>query len=270
MRPEASIQNARVKALKEIKATQGILGLINLAARVKLPLQIAESLPQLELDEEEFSFLVRHLAFEGEAKLLATSVTALAFATFGLSWVKHIERIRCESNLSAEEVARLLNLENVKHSWDIVTSFGTDVDDAYWRQKRAFGFRGTSEEMEYSVSRYLSCGRTLAAIEATHKFLSDVTTSTIIIILEATITEINASTDGASAMITHYVEHLFTELHTRTDISREELARMEFAYLPLLIKRNKPLTLHKMLVESPEFLFLPSVQCSNRLMVKRQ
>lgn len=253
--PEASIQNARVKALKEIKATQGILGLINLAARVKLPLQIAESLPQLELDEEEFSFLVRHLlTFEGEAKLLATSVTAQAFATFGLSWVKHIERIRCESNLSAEEVARLfLNLENVKHSWDIVASFGTDVDDAYWRQKRAFGFRGTSEEMEYSVSRYLSCGRTLAAIEATHKFLSDVTTSTIIIILEAAITEINASAGGASAMITHYVEHLFTELHTRTDITREELARMEFAYLPLLIKRNKPLTLHKMLVESPEF-----------------
>ncbi|WP_421287854.1 hypothetical protein [Aeromonas veronii] len=253
--PIATIQSARVDALRELKATQGVLGLTNLAARVKQPFQIIEPLSKLEFGEEEYlSFVRRLLALDGEARALATAVVAQAFATFGPSWIRRIEHLRGEIDLSAVEFAELfLSLPNQRQSWDVVASFGADVDDAYWRQKRAFGFRGTFEEMEYAVDRYRACGRTLAAIEATHQLLGNVASSTILGLLEAAITVINTDVSSSGGMLTYYVEHMFEELNKRPDVAREELARMEFAYLPLLIKRNKRLTLHKMLVESPEF-----------------
>lgn len=251
----AAIQAARLEALREVMIAQGVPGLTKLAARVKLPLQMAESLAKLALGEEDTSSLVRQLLeLNGEAKYLATVVVAQAFASFGPSWMNHVDRLRAELDLAADETARLfLALDDGKPTWDMVASFGADVDDAYWRQKSAFGFRGTPEEMEYAVSRYRACGRTLAAIEATHRRLQDVASATMLKLLEAAIPEINAITGGGRAMLEYYVEHLFEELGMRPDVTWEELARMEFAYLPFFHRRKQPLTLHRMLVESPAF-----------------
>lgn len=253
--PMAAIQVARLEALRGIMSAQGVPGLIKLAARVKLPLQMAESLAKLTLEEEDTSSLVKQLlALNGEAKSLATVVVAQALASFGVSWMKHIDRLRAELTLTADETARLfLALDDGKPSWDIVASFGPQVDEAYWRLKGTFGFRGTAEEMEYAVGRYRACGRTLSAIEATHQRLQDVASATMLNLLEAGISEINATTGGGGAMLEYYVEHLFEELGKRPDVAQEDLARMEFAYLPFLHRRKQPLTLHKMLVESPEF-----------------
>ena len=253
--PMLAIQAARLEALKAVMDAQGTSGLTKLAARVKLPLQMAESLAKLELGEEvSLSLLRQILALSGEARSLASVVVAQAFATFGSSWIKHIAQLRAELNFSEEEAARLfLALEDGKPTWDIVASFGVDVDNAYWQLKRAFSLRGTSEEMEYAVARYRACGRTVAAIEATHERLQDMASASMVNLLEAAIPEINAIAGGSGAMLGYYVEHLFKELEQRPDVSREDLARMEFAYLPLIHRRKQPLTLHRMLVDSPEF-----------------
>lgn len=253
--PMAAIQAARLEALRGVMAVQGVPGLTKLAARVKLPLQMADSLPKLALRESETASLVRQLlALTGEAKSLATVVVAQAFASFGHSWIKQLDRLRAELTLSANETARLfLALEDDKPTWDMVASFGADVDDSYWRQKGAFGFSGTPEEVEYAVGRYRACGRSLAAIEATHQRLTDVASTTMLNLLEAAIPEINSIPGGGGAMLEYYLEHLFEELGKRPDVAREDLARMELAYLPLFHRRKQPLTLHRMLVESPEF-----------------
>lgn len=253
--PMAAIRAARVDALTGIVAAQGVRGLTKLAARVKLPLQMGESLAQLALGEEDTVSLVRELlALDGEAKSLATVVVAQGLASFGASWVKQVHRLQAELRLVADETARLfLALEDAKPTWDMVASFGAEVDDAYWRQKGAFGFRGTPEEMEYAVGRYRACGRTLAAIEATHRRLQDVSSATMMSLLDAAVPEINSLAGGGGAMLEYYVEHVFEELGKRPDVMRDDLARMEFVYLPFFRRRKHPLTLHKMLVESPEF-----------------
>ena len=253
--PMVAIQAARFEALKAVMVAEGSQGLTKLAARVKRPLQMAETLAKLELGEEDsLSMLRQILAVSGEAKSLASVIVAQAFASFGSSWIKHLNKLRAELNISDEESACLfLALEDGKPTWDIVASFGADVDDAYWQLKRAFSLRGTSEEMEYAVARYRACGRTVAAIEATHERLQDMASASMVSLLEAAIPEINAIVGGGGAMLGYYVEHLFEELEKRPDVSQEDLARMEFAYLPLIHGRKQPLTIYRMLVESPEF-----------------
>jgi hypothetical protein len=71
--------------------------------------------------------------------------------------------------------------------------------------------------------------------------------------LGAAILEINAIAGGGGARFEYYIERIYEELEKRPNVGREELARMEFAYLPFFHRRKQPLTLHRMLVESPEF-----------------
>jgi len=226
-----------------------------MAAKVKLPLQMAASLGLLELSLADHAELVRMLlAMDGEARALATVVIAQAYDKFGASWIETVSQLVPELHLSAEQTAKLfMSFADTKGSWEIVASFGVDVDNEYWRQKAAFGFRGTADELDYAIVRYRDCGRALAMIEATHRRLQDVVTSRLLEMLKAAVPEINAKANGSTAMLEYYIEHLFEELEKRTDVAREELAHMEFVYLPLFHRRKRPLTLHKMLVESAEF-----------------
>ncbi|WP_187367255.1 hypothetical protein [Massilia mucilaginosa] len=253
--PMVAIQAARTEALKVVMAAHGVKGLTELATRVKLPFQMAESLTQLALGEEETVSLAKQLLeVDGEAKSLAIHVVFQSLPAFGPEWVRQVHRMRAELHLSADDTARLFfALDDAKKTWEVVASFGTEVDDAYWQKKGAFGFVGTTEDMEYAIRRYCTCGRTLAAIEATHRRLQEVATATMISLLEAAIPEINGSAGHGGAMLEYYIEHIFEELGKRPNVAREDLARMEFAYLPFFHRRKKPLTLHKMLVESPEF-----------------
>lgn len=253
--PMAAIQTARLEALKGVMADQGVQGLTKLAARVKLPGQMADSLAQLALGQEDALSLVRQLlALDGEAKSLATVVVAQGLASFDAWWMKQIHRLKAELDLTAAEVAQLFfATEDAKATWDRVASFGPDVDRAYWRRKSAFGFRGTPEEMAYAVGKYRACGRAIAAIEATHRRLKDVPSATMLSLLDAAVPEINANAGGGGGTLQYYVDHLFQELRKRPDVAREDLARREFVYLPFFHEGKQPLTLHSMLVESAEF-----------------
>lgn len=253
--PTVAIESARAAALKDVLAVQGIQGIAMLAAEVKLPLQMTQSLSRLALSNVELASLLRQLLnLSGEAKSLATVVVAQGVTSFGRPWLEHLQQLRRELHLSAEETAKLvLALEDVRPTWELVASLGADVDEAYWRLKSAFGFRGSLEELDYAIARYRACGRALAAIEVTHLRLKDVASKTLLNILESAISEINLMVGGAGTMLVYYLEHLFDELAGRGDIADEDLARMEFAYLPLLQRRRAPLALHRWLLASPEF-----------------
>ncbi|MFN7881464.1 MAG: hypothetical protein ACK5PF_00375 [bacterium] len=259
--PMGSIEDARLDALKEVLESHGLSGIAKLAARVRLPTQMAGPISKLSLDEADSFTLVRHLlTLTGDAKSLATLVVGQAFSRFQSTWERQVRVLQDELRLDAVECANLfLALNDSKEAWDLVASFGPDVDDEYWRRKHVLGFSGTPEELAHAIKKYLAFGRTVAAIEATHPHLHDVSSATLLDLLNSAIPEINASS-SKGAMLEYYVEHIFDELAKRDDVSREDLAKMEFAYLPFLQRRKHPLTLHKMLVESPEFF--NSVVCT--------
>lgn len=252
--PMIAIEAARLQALKDIVNSRGVLGLSMLAEKVLLPQQMIKSLSELGLSLDETVSLVKQLlGLTGEAKSLASVVVARGFASFGSSWMSHIELVRDELSLADDEMARLLaGMDDEKLTWDMVSALGVAVDAAYWQQKSAFRISGTPEEIEYAINRYCSCGRSLAAIEAAYLRLDVISSVTILTLLQSAISEINAIV-GGHAMVHHYVEHMFDELEKRADVKRDELAQMEFAYLPFFRSRRKPLNLHKILVESPEF-----------------
>jgi hypothetical protein len=250
--PHAAIDRARLDAVRKIVAGSGVRGLVELAKKVKLPQQVAAASRNLELSKVQLLELLR-LSLDGGDSIAAISalVVAEGASRFGESWVGDLRATVADEKLEPERVARLLMaLSETKETWAIVRSFGELVDGYYWKQKHSLAIAGSAEDLLYAVEKYVSHGRPMAAIEASHRRLGVMPSSRLMHLLSAAVPEINASRGGGRTMTVYYIEQVFDELEKRPDIATEELAKMEFTYLPCFNRRKRPLTLHRLMVQS--------------------
>jgi hypothetical protein len=54
-------------------------------------------------------------------------------------------------------------------------------------------------------------------------------------------------------MLSYYLNEAFLSLQARDDVKEEDIARQEYAYLPLLVHESRPLTLYNFLSSDPAF-----------------
>ncbi len=249
--PTASINAVRLEAIRGIVANSGISGLVELAKMVKFPQHVATTSCNLELSQDQLLELL-NLSLDGgdSIAVVGAIVVAEGVARFGDSWVGGIHTVFAKKKLEPERLARLLMaLDETSKTWAIVRSFGELVDEAYWQRKHPFEVVGGAEDLLLAVDNYVSRGRPMAAIESSHRRLGDMPSSRLMNLLAAAVPEINASKGGAASMTVYYLEHVFDELEKRSDVPADELAKMEFAYLPCFIHRKRPLTLHRLMVQ---------------------
>lgn len=258
-----AIAEARSKALKSIFDTQGITGLLELATKVKLPQHVALSMRALALSFDEL-FKAFELSLTCHAELDAVSGVLLLEGTtrFGEHWMTSARALLLSIIPDRERLARLLMaLDESKDSWDYVATFGDEIRDTYWRKKHSFFVQGSSDDLQLAIDNYLLCGRPMAAIDATSNRFAEVSSSLLMRFLDEAIDEINSAGPSFSTMHEYNIERVFEELAKRTDISPNDVAQREFAYLPIFRHREKgkPLTLHRLMVEQPS-LFIDAIK----------
>ena len=258
--PMAAIDSARHEAVREIADSSGMQGLVELAKKVKLPQHVAAASRTLELPRDKLLELMR-LAIDGGGSIdtVCAMVIAEGVARFGEVWVSYVHATIADKNVEPERVARLLTaLDETRETWDIVRSFGDLVNDDYWKQKHSFSVAGNVEDLLFAVENYVSRGRPMAAIETSSHRLVDVPSDLLMHLLDLAVSEINASQGQCGTMTVYYIERVFDEIEKRPDVSPEELAKREFAFLPCFSHRKKPLTLHRLMVQSPD-LFMDAI-----------
>ncbi|THJ48822.1 hypothetical protein E9536_35260 [Burkholderia sp. LS-044] len=249
--PMAPVDAARSEAIRVIVASSGVQGVVELAKRVKLPRSVAVASQSLQLPREQLAELLR-LAVESGDGLDAVSATVIAegLTRFGKSFANDVQNTVAELTVEPSRTARLLTgLGENRRTWDIVSSFGPEVNEAYWAQKHTYAVAGDTDELLFAIESYASRGRPMAAIETAVRRLKEVASDTLLRLLDSAIPEINASQGRLDTMTAYYLEQVFDELGTRNDVVPEALAKREFAYLPCFSRRKKPLTLHRLMVE---------------------
>ncbi|SDD96192.1 hypothetical protein [Paraburkholderia lycopersici] len=249
--PMAPVDAARSDALRAIVASSGVQGLVDLAKRVKQPHSLAMSVQTLQLPREQLAKLLRSTVETGDGlDIVSTTIIAEGFMRFGDSFAGDVQDTVAALDVEPRRTARLLTgLDENMHTWRVVSSFGRDVNEAYWAQKHSYSIKGSTEELLFAIESYASRGRPIAAIEAAVRRLKEVTSDVLLRLLDSAIPEINASQGRGGTMTAYYLEQVFDELETRGDVAPEELAKREFAYLPFFGRRKKPLTLHRLMAE---------------------
>jgi hypothetical protein len=90
-------------------------------------------------------------------------------------------------------------------------------------------------------------------LDTASRRLKDIPTNLLMGLLSKAIPEINSKQGSTGTMTRHTIERAFDELRTRGDVPLDDIAQLEFAYLPVFRMRKKPLVLHRMMVEKASF-----------------
>jgi hypothetical protein len=262
--PTAAIEAARKVAIQHVVASRGTLGLVELAGKVKLPQHVAISVRELALPKDQLLELFV-LAVKAGPGLDALTGVVLAegLTRFGAEWGNEVRAVLLEGQAVAGRIAVLLSaLDETMPTWEFVSSFGADINDAYWRTKHSYFVRGDAKELLFAIENYAARGRALAALDASSRRLSDVPSELLLRLLDSAVPEVNAAAGGGGTMAQYVLERTFEELRKREDVSPEQVAKLEFVYLPLFgvrSRRKEPLTLHRLMVEQPS-LFMDAIR----------
>ncbi|WP_295979655.1 hypothetical protein [uncultured Variovorax sp.] len=257
-----SIEKARAQAVKEILEYGGVLAIVELAQRAKVPHLIAPALESANLSEADSKTFVLAAVGAGTADLiaLASSVSAWMFAKHKTDWNKSLADLAGVNGWSAETLSSmLLQLPDSAESWAVVDSFGEETSKAYWQTKHPFAIKGSGDELTVALMRYLAEGRAMGAMAAGHSRLAEVDSPTLFRMLDEAVAQINMALSASGTMTTYYIEAVFKALEGRSDVSDDEVAQREYAYLPIFDRRKGPLKLHQLIVQRPE-LFLEFIK----------
>lgn len=258
--PTEAIDAARHEAVLDVMRESGRQGLIELAQRSKLPQHVAMAARSLEFGFDELGqFFLELLRAAPNIDVVAGSVLAEGATRFQGQWTQFARETFVHEHVVPERVARLLTaLDDSIQTWNHVQEYGPEVNDSYWRLKHSYFVRGDAEELLFGVRRYLEYGRPLAALDAATRRLGELPTALLVQLLDGAVPELNASARGGGNLSIYNIEHAFDELRKRGDIAPDEVAALEFRYLPVFHLRRQPLVLHTLLVQRPR-MFMDAI-----------
>lgn len=252
---DVAVDVARERALNAVISFGGVAAVVELAQKVKVPYLMIPALEKVTLNlENSKELVIRAMAVETPDLVnLASTVSAWRLASDFEAWRQFLIDTASEKRWAPRTLAQLLlHLPDGASSWVLVDGFGHEVAEAYWDQKNSLRLKGSVEELKYALERYIAAGRAIAAMAVAHDRLEEVDSEMLLRILDQAIPEINEARHENTTMTTYYVEAVLKAFDGRSDVTDEQIAAREYAYLPLLDRQNEPLKLHRLILRQPQ------------------
>jgi len=246
----------RVNTIRDLLKIGGPTLILELASAATHPELVGIAAGQIFSTVEEYASLV-NVAMSGNDRLalFASVLSAEAERQNGRAWQDQIALWSQERSWSDLQLANLvINWQDNRATWDFVVTLGNEVNRIYWERKRPWAPRGLSaEDAEIAAKNYIDVGRASAAINAFALNVDNLSSETIMKMLDSAISELNASGNQVGSNFIFEIEQIFKTLERRDDVPIVEIAKREYAYLPLFEYGDQKLTLHRVMSEDPTF-----------------
>src|SRR5262249_36176390 len=136
---------------------------------------------------------------------------------------------------------------------------GTEVERRFWERKPVWPVHDDRTSMEIAARKYLTVGRALSALEILYRGAQKATSEILFEALDQALREINSASANVSTMLLYELETIWGALGEREEVPMIEVAKREYAYLPLLTQGDRGLILHRLMSTDPDFFV--SVLC---------
>lgn len=242
---EQRIAALRIKALGEIFEARGYDGLLSIAARGKAGVQIGGLLSCNLLTEDQLTEMLRKAiapAFSetGDASS-ARMLIAGALQYLPLEKRGHIIE-RVAAVLTEEDAVRFLLLAPFTQStWKYVDKLGQAAQEKYWAETTPM-WVDESEHAE-AVERLLKAGRPRAAFSCAN-FYTEKMDGRLLFRLLSDIAKGGQDQPGHYQLESYQIEKAFERLSANPDLTLEEKAGLEFAYIGALARPWSDLKTH--------------------------
>lgn len=256
---ERTLEMLRKDAIEHLWKMCGDPSLIALLDRVTFPGLVAPSLLSVMPDEVETLnvFDTTNCGTDNQ-RIFARCLSGEAYKRFGDGWTDQLRsRISDSAWTTATIVNALVYYPDSIRTFELVGSFGSEVEQHYWAERSSWFHLDESNAYMFAVRKMLLAGRALDIIEQLSIHLAEVDSELIIRILDQALQELNEGRTprAGSGDVGYFVESMFDALSSRNDVDKSSLARREYKYLPLLTRHfeKKDLTLHEFLATDPDF-----------------
>jgi hypothetical protein len=248
----------RQSALSELMNQFGISIIPRLVEKAERPTLVGVALAQIahsmdELDSYLFSVL-------GDPALpvreFAQGLIGGLQYRFGAAWQDAVLAKAGKDDWPSPKVLQLLeNLPSTVETWNAAASFGVDMRTAYWKVAQ-FWPREDDDGNVYGAEQLLGVGRARAAIRAVagsrRKLPSDLVSR---LLAQAVSESWQQANDGNEPVMFQWsVCQLLRRLDEDSDVMDADIARLEWIYLPLLERSERPpVVLHRWMSKQPSF-----------------
>jgi len=255
------IAHHRVEAARKVYVQDGIASLLSLAEGVDRPDTVGFAFAQTEEGKrKEDLVLSTYLAADApaHAQFARGFVLGRVFVR-GRGWAEAKVGSVGTKWRPEQQADFLACLPADARTWDLVKSLGPDAERSYWRGIHRFGI--AEADAERAARCFLEHGRPHAAVSllAHHQKASP---SLAAEALEAFL-ETPPGTEALDSSISYKIGKLLDRLQGSPDVERSRLARLEWAFLPLLRYDRQPKVLHEELARNSEF-FVEAVELAFR------
>lgn len=256
-------RQAQAEAAKEVYSQGGVCALLRLAEQVKEPRLLGEASAKIDnVDEAEVALLKSALI----PNQLALNTLALGFVAqrqvlAGWEWVNKLLSVGKTEQWSNQDFTNFfLGLPFEQHTWSLLKTFGEQVELLYWKTTTAHCIY--QEDYETAIHKLLTVNRPYAALNLASFCLSVDEESThlppqLLVEILASAALVDCSTEKPTPYIgclEYYVEKFLNIVEMSREIESNEVARLEWMYLPLLIhSERQPKLLHHELSKDPLF-----------------
>ena len=228
------IRELRVAAMKEIWTDRGFNSVISLLSDCGAPSVVGEALePCIANTQSRVDFLLQCLSFTDRMQEKAEMCVR------GFLWpIDHEVRgcLLAAATVGAD-TSTIIRLHRCapfsRHTWRLLDRYDKEVRVRYWREVVPEWNRHDEAELTEIVDRFLEAKRPFAAFHAVHMDLSKLETSR----LKRLLFEIAGASDEAEDHYlpeAHRISDALDELDGRSDVTPDELVRLEFMYIRAL------------------------------------
>lgn len=251
----AALETARAEAAAEIAASTDWEGLFGFARSTELSWFLGTALAQAGVHEHELRLLSLLESDDVRSLNFSAGYFFQRFRDAGWDW---LDAHLIGSDLSSEQAARLL-LYTSEHpkAWEVAAAAGEDVASAYWKNFRITGLGADFQHVDHVAGRLLEVDRPGAALDLVRLYSREDEETTreraelIVRGLEALLDRDRG--DVEISYLAHDDVIALFECLERSEVPRQRLAQLEWAYLPAFGIDGRPMTLTRMLSEDPSF-----------------
>ncbi len=243
----------RKDILQRVLARDGVQGILKLAKMVKLPELLGQALGQVPFSLEQMFELMQGALDPAAPPSLSYYVSTFAFDKFHDQWKDAFQdRVLSQVGDSTAKAKLLLGWPGTRSIWAYVEGLGSEVRDQYWRHLGTLPLEGSIDDLLYAIDQLRSVERDIEVLGLLHRHNKDLPSSLLIDLLARGACQVDDGLKRLGNMLSYYLALTLKELRTRSDVDKRQIAKLEYAYLPLLRYEREPLIIYSLLASDPE------------------
>lgn len=233
------IKQVRYEALEEILNVGGKEKIIELARKSAFPGMVAQFLIE-HIKKLEEGLDITNLAIKDmpETKEFVSILSANLYNKFGTAWESVVVEELYSSDKMKEELKSLLVIlwPDTKDVWQFIDTLGDKVSKDYWGNIRIFKLEGNKDEKNIQIEKLLSVGRIDKVFDAVSFYDEDISDKTVLSVANKMMDKLREldGDENIKHFIPSRIKEFIESLHKRENITFDEVAPLEYFFLPLL------------------------------------